>query len=467
MADDRSERSGASGRKSRPAARRSGRAARTARASGESAKQAETSAKKPSSRSAHGTGGSTSKKRPASRRAKTADAPAKKAPAKKKKPVAKAKRAATSSVPPPGVQVEAEELETVAEESPNLPPDAVPVDARLHDIERNLDRLLDEADAEVATDPVARRRAAEALEQIAERLSPRRDRDEDPDASLFGTARELLSTDYYWEKWGRGAQRSRSEEVDDFGLDPSYEKRWGPVFELLYRKWFRTQTTGLEHVPASGRALLVANHSGTVPWDGVMLKTAIELEHSREELRWLAEDFVFHMPFLGAFMNRIGAVRACQENAERLLSQDKLVAVFPEGIKGIGKLFRQRYQLQRFGRGGYIKLALRTHTPIIPTAIIGAEETNPLLFKITHLTKGLGLPYVPVTPTFPWLGPLGLVPAPTQWRIVFGEPIDLTDHDIADAEDAILVNKLNERVRNTIQGMIDHALAQRTSVFFG
>lgn len=459
MAEERGSKKASGNGRARPSARaRSGKAAETTQpaATKATASARGAAARKPA------------KKTVTKKAAKPAGAPKQASAAKPaaRRPVAKARKPA--SVPPPGVRVEPEELETVA--SVPVPRHAEtngarPVDERLQDIERNLDRLL--SDAETGEDdPQARRRAAEALAQIAARLSPGEPR-ENPEESLFGTARSLLSTDYYFRQWGRVAMRNRSEEVDDFGLDPAYERRFLPLFELLYRKWFRVQTEGLDRVPNDGRALLVSNHSGTVPWDGVMLKMAMHLEHPRGALRWLAEDFVFHMPFLGAFMNRIGAVRACQENAERLLCRDELVAVFPEGIKGIGKLFRQRYQLQRFGRGGYIKLALRTRTPIIPTAIVGAEETNPLLFKVTHLTKGIGLPYVPVTPTFPLLGPLGLVPAPTRWRILFGEPIELDEHGPEAAEDAVLVNRLNERVRNTIQHMLDHALAQRTSVFWG
>jgi 1-acyl-sn-glycerol-3-phosphate acyltransferase len=168
------------------------------------------------------------------------------------------------------------------------------------------------------------------------------------------------------------------------------------------------------------------------------------------------------------FLNRIGCVRACQENAERLLQQDRVVAVFPEGIQGIGKLYQNRYQLQRFGRGGFIKLALKNRTPIIPTAVVGAEEIHPMLTKVTWLAKYLGIPFVPVTPTFPWLGPLGLVPLPSKWIIRFGEPIDLSaDHEPEAHQDRLLVSRLTEQVRSRIQGMVDEILAARRSVIFG
>jgi 1-acyl-sn-glycerol-3-phosphate acyltransferase len=289
-----------------------------------------------------------------------------------------------------------------------------------------------------------------------------------PPDSVFDTARELLSTDFYLRKWGRLAMRGRSEAVDDFGFDPIYDAKLEPALDFLYDTYFRVETTDIANVPSSGRCLLVANHSGTLPLDGVMIKHAVKREHAEpRDVRWLTEDFIYHMPFLGSAMNRLGAVRACQENAERLLAKEQLVAVFPEGVKGIGKLFAERYRLQRFGRGGFIKLCLRTGTPIVPVAVVGAEETNPLLFKIEHLSKALGVPYVPVTPTFPALGPLGLLPAPTKWRIQFGAPLDLSGHGPEAAEDEILVGKLAERVRATIQSMLDRAVGTRKSVFFG
>jgi 1-acyl-sn-glycerol-3-phosphate acyltransferase len=199
-----------------------------------------------------------------------------------------------------------------------------------------------------------------------------------------------------------------------------------------------------------------------------MLKTAIAKEHvAARELRWLTEDFITYLPFVGSFMNRMGAVRACQENAERLLARDKLVAVFPEGVKGMSKLYRDRYRLQRFGRGGFVRLCLRTQTPIVPCAIIGAEETNPILFRFEKLAKSFGLPYLPVTPTFPLLGPAGLLPAPTKWTIRFGEPIDLSAHAPSAADDQVLVGELAERVRTTIQDMLDLGISKRESVFFG
>jgi 1-acyl-sn-glycerol-3-phosphate acyltransferase len=213
---------------------------------------------------------------------------------------------------------------------------------------------------------------------------------------------------------------------------------------------------------------VVANHSGTLPLDGLMLRTALRLESAcARDLRWLAEDFLFYLPFAGVFMNRVGAVRACQENAERLLSKDQLVAVFPEGVHGIKKLYRERYHLQRFGRGGFIRLALRMRATIVPCAIVGAEETNPILYRLEYLARLVGLPYIPVTPTFPLLGPLGLLPAPSRWRITFGEPISLDHHGPEVADDHVLVGRLSDRVRSTIQAMLDSGVRERRSVWFG
>jgi 1-acyl-sn-glycerol-3-phosphate acyltransferase len=194
----------------------------------------------------------------------------------------------------------------------------------------------------------------------------------------------------------------------------------------------------------------------------------VQKEHPRHrDVRWLAEDLIFHFPFLGSFTNRVGAVRACQENAERLLESGALVAVFPEGMKGIGKLYKDRYRLQRFGRGGFVKLCLRTRTPVVPVAILGGEETNPMIARVEYLTRAFGIPYLPVTPTFPLLGPVGLVPAPTKWKIFFGEPLDLEGYGAESADDEILVGRLTEEVRAAIQAMLDHAVGERRSVWFG
>jgi 1-acyl-sn-glycerol-3-phosphate acyltransferase len=375
-----------------------------------------------------------------------------------------------SRVVPPGVDWDDPQAEL--EPPPSSAPQSASerdVEAQIRALEERLDGMIRRASGNRAEEsaPRLRDQVESAARSVVDHLSTPLEAVTE-EGTVGEALRELVSSDYYLKQWGRIGLRHRSEEVDDFGLDPAYERRLRSLMEFLYRRYFRVETRGVDGVPSEGRCLIVANHSGTLPLDGPMLRTAVRLEHARErELRWLAEDFVFYLPFVGAFMNRIGAVRACQENAERLLKKEALVAVFPEGVKGIGKLYRDRYQLQRFGRGGFIRLCLRTQTPIVPCAVIGAEESNPMLYRIEYLSKAVGLPYLPITPTFPWLGPAGLLPAPTKWRIRFGEVIRFEGYGPEAADDHVLVGRLAERVRTTIQNMLDDGVRKRRSVWLG
>lgn len=259
-----------------------------------------------------------------------------------------------------------------------------------------------------------------------------------------------------------------SEDTDDFGADRRFAETLEPLLEFLYAVWWRVETSGIEHVPAEGPGLVVANHSGVLPYDGIMTQLAIRHEHpARRVCRMLALDMFALLPILAPMLAKSGSVRANPANAERLLKRGELVGVFPEGVKGVGKRFKNRYKLARFGRGGFVRIALRTGCPIIPCAIVGAEEIHPVVAKADWVGRPFGLPYFPITPTFPLLGPLGVVPLPTKWSIDFGDPLELSEHGPEDAKDPILVNRLSQQVRDTVQSMIDGRVARRRSVWFG
>ena len=211
---------------------------------------------------------------------------------------------------------------------------------------------------------------------------------------------------------------------------------------------------------------MVGNHSGTVALDALMLGTALHDRHSQHRhLRLLGADLVFRMPVVSELARKSGSTVACNPDAERLMRSGELVGVFPEGFKGVGKLYANRYKLQRFGRGGFVSAALRTGTPIYPAAIVGAEEIYPMLADIKPLALLLKLPYFPVTPTFPWLGPLGMVPLPSKWLIEFCPPIP-TAHLTDQADDPLVVFNLADQVRETIQQTL-HSLLERRPDPFG
>lgn len=275
-----------------------------------------------------------------------------------------------------------------------------------------------------------------------------------------------------WENlaalWSAAYFSWHSEDVDEFGRDAKFTETIRPLLEFLYTVWWRVEPAGVENVPAGGPALVVANHSGVLPWDGVMITLALRHEHpARRECRMLVLDMFALLPFLAPALARSGAVRASQENGERLLRAGELVGVFPEGVKGVGKRYRDRYKLARFGRGGFVRLALRTSAPIVPCAVVGAEEIHPVLARADWVGRPMGLPYFPITPSFPLLGPLGVIPLPTKWSIDFADPIPTAAHGPEAADDPILVNRLSEQVRSVIQRMLDGRLARRRSIWFG
>ena len=256
--------------------------------------------------------------------------------------------------------------------------------------------------------------------------------------------------------------------VDDFGFDPDLtEHVLLAAFRPLYSKWFRVETRGLDNIPDVGGALVVANHSGTVPIDSVMTALALMDHHpAKRHLRMLGADLVFTLPMVAPLARKAGNTLACSADAVRLLADGEVVGVWPEGYKGIGKPFSERYKLQRFGRGGFVSAAITAGAPIIPCSIVGAEETYPMLGNMKTLARLLGLPYLPITPTFPLLGPLGVLPLPSKWIIEFGEPIDTSALGAAAADDPMLVFNLTDQVRETIQQTLYKLLMQRRSVFF-
>jgi 1-acyl-sn-glycerol-3-phosphate acyltransferase len=268
---------------------------------------------------------------------------------------------------------------------------------------------------------------------------------------------------------GRQPSRRRAPDVDEFGLDPEFDRRYAqPAMDFLFRRYFRARVAGIDHVPATGRCLIVANHWGTVPLDGAMLRAAIRLEHpSGRDVRWLSEDFLYYLPFAGTFITRTGAVRACAENAARLLATDRCVVAFPEGVAGIRKLYRDRYRLQRFGRGGFVRLALRAGAPIIPCAIVGAEETGPMLFRDELVARWSGSPTSPSPRPSPGWDRSDSSPRPTRWTFRFGEPLALDEYGPGAAEDDLLVARVGDHVRTTIQRMLDEEVRSRKSVWLG
>jgi 1-acyl-sn-glycerol-3-phosphate acyltransferase len=255
-------------------------------------------------------------------------------------------------------------------------------------------------------------------------------------------------------------------EVDPFGFDPDLNSAvLMPAALALYRRWFRVQARGLEHIPAAGPALVVANHSGVVPMDAIMLQAGIFAEHPQaRNLRLLGADMVYSLPALASLARRSGHTNADPGQARRLLDAGELVGVFPEGYKGIGKPFSERYRLQRFGRGGFARTAMQAGVPIIPCAIVGAEEIYPMIGNSESLARALRLPYFPLTPLFPWLGPVGAVPLPSKWIIEFSEPLGVGESPVPEPDDG-LVAKLADQVRDIIQDRLDDLVAERGPAF--
>ncbi len=257
-------------------------------------------------------------------------------------------------------------------------------------------------------------------------------------------------------------------EIDEFGFDPELTERiLLPLAKPLYQYYWRAEWIGLENVPSTGAALLVGNHAGTVPVDALVMKFGVLDKHpARRHVRLLAADLAFRLPVLAPLARKMGNTLACEEDALRLLGRGELVGVFPEGYKGVGKGYRNRYKLARFGRGGFVELALKARVPIVPVAVVGSEEIYPMIHNARSVARIAGLPYFPVTPFFPWLGPFGLIPLPSKWVIRFGEPVR-TDQFGEDAwRDGMLVFEVADQVRDTVQQMLYENLTLRRNTFY-
>jgi 1-acyl-sn-glycerol-3-phosphate acyltransferase len=255
--------------------------------------------------------------------------------------------------------------------------------------------------------------------------------------------------------------------ADQFGFDPELNSRvLMPLARALYQHWFRVRMQGLANVPAEGPALVVANHSGVLPVDAIMLQSGLHDEHpGHRNLRLLGADLVYELPVLAQLARKAGHARASPSEAHRLLRSGELVGVFPEGFRGTGKPFADRYQLRRFGRGGFAVSAIRARVPIIPCAIVGAEEIFPMIGNAKPLARLLGLPYFPITPLFPWFGPLGAIPLPSQWIIEFCPPVPTDGYPAGAEDDPAVIAELTATVRGTIQHKLDELLVERGPAF--
>jgi 1-acyl-sn-glycerol-3-phosphate acyltransferase len=306
-----------------------------------------------------------------------------------------------------------------------------------------------------------RRALAELREEIEARLGAAGPSEGAPPSldwmELFEGLRRRLST---------LGMSERSGEVDEFGMDEVVVRRAEPLLDFLLERWWRIDLPGIEDLPEAGPCLLVANGSGLLPYDGLMIAHAVARRHpAHVRPRFLVADWLITLPFAQPFLARLGGIRACRENAQRILRGGGWVVAFPEGAKGAAKVFRQRYRVQRFARGGVVRLAIESGAPLVPVAVVGAEETHPVLFKLRLPTRAFGLPFVPVTPTFPWLGPLGLLPLPSKWSIRFGEAISLAHLEPEAASDDLLVSRLTSELRERIQALVEQGLAERPSVW--
>jgi 1-acyl-sn-glycerol-3-phosphate acyltransferase len=263
------------------------------------------------------------------------------------------------------------------------------------------------------------------------------------------------------ERLAKVPNRINEFGYDPYGLSPEFVRRWALPGVLLYRHYFRCETRDVERVP-SGRCLLVANHAGQLPFDAMMLTMALLLEAEPPRIaRGMGEYWVARLPFVGTAAARGGAMVGTPDNCRHMLENEECVMVFPEGVRGISKPFRERYRLQRFGLG-FLRLALEARAPVVPVGIVGSEEQQPGIANLRRLGRLLGMPSFPITATFPLLGPLGLLPLPVKYRIYFGEPLDIEGdpHD----EDAAIEGRV-ALVRRAIGDLLERGRRERRGIF--
>ena len=260
----------------------------------------------------------------------------------------------------------------------------------------------------------------------------------------------------------------RESDVDEWGRSEHMREIARKAFDPMYRRWFRAEWEGLEKIPTDGGALLVSNHAAAIPSDAPVIMHGIETELGRP-VYGLAEYIFRELPVIGTMWSRVGGVTAQPDNAYRLLREQKqLVLVFPEGTKGTSKNYNERYRLRRFGRGGFVKTALRAGVPIVPIAVMGAEEAMPIFAHVPALQRLTGLIYFPINHAFPQFGlAASLMYLPAKFKIRFLEPLSLDRYGPEDADDLELVQSLAEEIRGRIQTELDRLVASRRSVWFG
>lgn len=285
---------------------------------------------------------------------------------------------------------------------------------------------------------------------------------------LVSGLRELASVTALRNLWRDATTPIAPGSADAASIDPALAAQLEPLLDFLYTTYWRVEVDGLEHLPRDGAAMLVANHAGLLPYDGLMIARAVRRsDPTKREVRFLVDDTAYDLPVFGPLAARLGGVRASHESAARLLAAGEMVCVFPEGGRATTKRYRDRYRLSEFGRGGFVSVAMRHRAPLVPTAVIGSEETHPIVTRLDWLGRFLGLPTLPVTPTLPLLGPLGLVPLPSKWRIRFGAPIRTAIGKRRSADDYLLVSELKDRVRDAIQSQLESTRQSHPSRFFG